>query len=273
MAICQECSQDMLTAAQCTANLTIVFPDGQQLAAVPFGSEQRCPLTEAERPHVRCGDCNVRPGGAHHPGCDQEECPRCGRQLISCGCFADVDPTSQPEPLASPQVVVRASGKTVQSVDLVILTPERSERLIELTAPRAITLLFSLVEALDVGVAEQREPQSLLGRVALTECDPPSRGDAQPMRDSPWPRQRTIRRLIACLMRLACSMQIWVNRREGLYAGLKCERSAPGFIVQLLSDVRHLCDAHALDFGEIDREAYQRYLQERASRAPQEVMQ
>lgn len=272
MAICQECNQDMLTAAQCTANFTIVFPDGQQLAAIPFGSERRCPLTDAERPHVRCGDCNVTPGGPHHPGCDQEECPRCRRQLISCGCFAEVDPTSQPEPLASPQVVARASGKTDQSVDLVILDTERSERLVALTVLRAFTLLSSLVEALDVAIAEPRDPQPL-EHAALAECDPPSRGDTPPLRDGPWPRQRMIRRLVARLMRLAFSMEIWVTRREGLYAGLKCERSAPGFIVQLLCDVRHLCDVHSLDFGEVDRDAYQRYLLERASRASQEVMQ
>src|SRR5262249_14094682 len=33
-----------------------------------------------------CHDCGVAHGGYHHPGCDVEECPRCGRQLISCNC-------------------------------------------------------------------------------------------------------------------------------------------------------------------------------------------
>ncbi len=34
-----------------------------------------------------CHDCGVRLGGFHHPGCDNEECPKCHRQLLSCGCL------------------------------------------------------------------------------------------------------------------------------------------------------------------------------------------
>jgi hypothetical protein len=39
----------------------------------------------------RCGDCNVVRGGLHHRGCDLERCPRCGGQLISCGCLDGPD--------------------------------------------------------------------------------------------------------------------------------------------------------------------------------------
>lgn len=35
----------------------------------------------------RCGDCRVRRGGTHHPGCDVAECPVCHQQLLSCGCW------------------------------------------------------------------------------------------------------------------------------------------------------------------------------------------
>lgn len=33
-----------------------------------------------------CGDCGVKEGQLHLPGCDMERCPFCGAQLISCDC-------------------------------------------------------------------------------------------------------------------------------------------------------------------------------------------
>lgn len=33
-----------------------------------------------------CHDCGVTTGDFHKDGCDWEECPNCGRQLISCDC-------------------------------------------------------------------------------------------------------------------------------------------------------------------------------------------
>lgn len=38
-----------------------------------------------------CHDCRVKEGQLHKLGCDMERCPRCGGQLISCGCFKDFD--------------------------------------------------------------------------------------------------------------------------------------------------------------------------------------
>jgi hypothetical protein len=33
-----------------------------------------------------CPDCGAGAGEVHEPGCDIEQCPRCGGQLIACGC-------------------------------------------------------------------------------------------------------------------------------------------------------------------------------------------
>jgi hypothetical protein len=34
----------------------------------------------------RCPDCGAKAGEFHRPGCDIEQCPYCGQQLISCDC-------------------------------------------------------------------------------------------------------------------------------------------------------------------------------------------
>ena len=35
---------------------------------------------------VNCHGCSCPPDTYHHPGSDMERCPRCGGQLITCGC-------------------------------------------------------------------------------------------------------------------------------------------------------------------------------------------
>lgn len=36
-----------------------------------------------------CSDCEVSIGKFHHPGCENEECPKCHKQIISCGCLEE----------------------------------------------------------------------------------------------------------------------------------------------------------------------------------------
>lgn len=37
-----------------------------------------------------CSDCGAHPNGLHHPGCLNEECPQCHKQLATCGCILEV---------------------------------------------------------------------------------------------------------------------------------------------------------------------------------------
>lgn len=44
-----------------------------------------------EDPDWLCTDCEAAGGEIHELGCDTEDCPRCGEQLISCGCLPSPD--------------------------------------------------------------------------------------------------------------------------------------------------------------------------------------
>lgn len=80
MATCSWCHQEMADDASttCPQNELVKYPDGTELPSVAYDGPGK---------NHRCHDCNVVTGGKHHPGCDMERCPRCGGQLISCGCL------------------------------------------------------------------------------------------------------------------------------------------------------------------------------------------
>ena len=76
---CDYCGKEMLRARGCGMS-HIVTSDGRRFPRIRFGD-----LGEASEGE-RCQDCNAMCGYFHHFGCDNEICPICGDQVISCGC-------------------------------------------------------------------------------------------------------------------------------------------------------------------------------------------
>lgn len=70
----------------CLENTEITFKDGTKMPAIPFGQEKGVGEEEVEEGEG-CHDCACLPANFHHPGCDMEECPRCGRQALICDCL------------------------------------------------------------------------------------------------------------------------------------------------------------------------------------------
>lgn len=91
MACCELCKGDMLKVSGCAVSK--IHVSGKVHERIPVGGHgdflaggKRCD---------RCGDCNAMLGEYHHWGCDNERCPVCGMQLISCDCedvFASPNP-------------------------------------------------------------------------------------------------------------------------------------------------------------------------------------
>lgn len=61
---------------------------GKRYMLIPMGGKGD-PFENADK-NARCGDCGVKMGQFHMPGCDLEVCPVCHEQFISCqhgGCY------------------------------------------------------------------------------------------------------------------------------------------------------------------------------------------
>lgn len=83
MAVCSWCHGEMTTAVSCSVDA--LHRNGRRFHMIPFGDEPGRTSGDG------CSDCGVVRGGWHHPGCDLQQCPACGRQLMSCGCRFDED--------------------------------------------------------------------------------------------------------------------------------------------------------------------------------------
>lgn len=119
MAVCSQCRQEMTTADTCISKP--ITRQGKKYAPIPYKfsmplkwftdeishliefSSYRAELRQLWQDYktpeeryaawkafigTRCHDCGVVDGGIHHPGCDAEECPKCGGQIISCDCWS-----------------------------------------------------------------------------------------------------------------------------------------------------------------------------------------
>jgi len=81
-AICKVCKRDMAKADGCRPSAFI--HNGKQYERFKVGEPGD--FYESDGDKALCTDCGAKHGHYHHPGCDCEICPVCGRQLLICGC-------------------------------------------------------------------------------------------------------------------------------------------------------------------------------------------
>ena len=73
--ICEICGENLNLSKGCSVSK--LYINGKLYNRIPVITRIR---------NKRCVDCNATVGMYHHWGCDQELCPACGNQLLSCRC-------------------------------------------------------------------------------------------------------------------------------------------------------------------------------------------
>lgn len=81
------CTHIKFEPKECSAvsmgrNKTLIIPRARVGADADMFDMQQY----AEMKQDRCCDCGAPVGTFHHSCCDNETCPRCGYQLLSCSC-------------------------------------------------------------------------------------------------------------------------------------------------------------------------------------------
>ena len=66
-------------------SVEVVTLDGRALRRIRLGDES-ADWWLGREPDRSCHDCSVFTGQLHHIGCDMEQCPVCGGQMLACGC-------------------------------------------------------------------------------------------------------------------------------------------------------------------------------------------
>jgi len=74
MKVCLACNRNIRKSSTCRLRFV-----GQ----IRYGDETRKNWAEKKK---KCPGCKVKIGGFHHEGCKIEECPECGKALMSCEC-------------------------------------------------------------------------------------------------------------------------------------------------------------------------------------------
>lgn len=177
-------------------------------------------------------------------------------------------------------LLARSCEEHPTQVEVGLFRGDEFEHLVALDRPVALELLISLLESLEASM--KAAPTSSRGLTA--RYDAPSSGSSTPGEALPGPLRiaeasptrwrvscsnitthrmlQRLHRLAPRIRRLEKAIQLSLTRLELLFSDQCYGRSVEEFIINLLADARHFCDAHELDMAALDRRAYTDYLEE-----------